>query len=59
MEFGDVKGGPVTDELSPCRIAGTAWRSPTTYYYINGCIVTGDRVNEKLVEKGSFIFYKK
>ena len=56
---GYVKGGPVSDELSPYRIAGAAWRSPTTYYYMNGRIVTGDRVNEKLVEKGSFIFYKK
>ena len=56
---GYVKGGPVTDELSPFRIAGAAWRSPTTYYYMNGRIVTGDRVNEKFIEKGSFIFYKK
>ena len=56
---GYVKGGPVSDELSPYRIAGAAWRSPTTYYYMNGRIVTGDRVNEKLIEKGSFIFYKK
>ena len=56
---GYVKGGPVSDELSPFRIAGAAWRSPTTYYYMNGRIVTGDRVNEKLVEKGSYIFYKK
>ena len=56
---GYVKGGPVSDELTPYRIAGAAWRSSTTYYYMNGRIVTGDRVNEKLVEKGSFIFYKK
>ena len=56
---GYVKGGPVSDELSPFRIAGAAWRSPTTYYYMNGRIVTGDRVNEKFIEKGSFIFYKK
>ena len=55
---GYVKGGPVTDELSPYKIAGAAWRSPTTYYYMNGRIVTGDKVNEKLIEKGAYIFYK-
>ena len=44
---GYVKGGPVSAELSPYRIAGAAWRAPTTYYYMNGRIVTGDKVNEK------------
>ena len=55
---GYVKGGPVSDELTPYRIAGAAWRAPTTYYYMGGRIVTGDRVNEKLIEKGTYIFYK-
>ena len=55
---GYVKGGPVSAELSPYRIAGAAWRAPTTYYYMNGRIVTGDKVNEKLIEKGAYIFYK-
>ena len=56
---GYVKGGPVSAELTPYGIAGAAWRSPTTYYYMNGRIVTGDKVNEKLIEKGAYIFYKK
>ena len=56
---GYEKGGPVSAELTPYRIAGAAWRAPTTYYYMNGRIVTGDKVNEKLVEKGAYIFYKK
>ena len=55
---GYVKGGPVGDELTPYRIAGAAWRAPSTYYYMNGRIVTGDKVNEKLIEKGAYIFYK-
>ena len=55
---GYVKGGPVSTDLTPYRIAGAAWRAPTTYYYMNGRIVTGDKVNEKLIEKGSYIFYK-
>ena len=56
---GYVKGGPVSAELTPYSIAGAAWRSPTTYYYMNGRILTGDKVNEKLIEKGAYIFYKK
>ena len=55
---GYEKGGPVSAELTPYGIAGAAWRSPTTYYYMNGRIVTGDKVNEKLIEKGAYIFYK-
>ncbi len=56
---GYEKGGPVSAELTPYRIAGAAWRAPSTYYYMNGRIVTGDKVNEKLIEKGAYIFYKK
>ena len=55
---GYVKGGPVSEELTPYGIAGAAWRAPTTYYYMGGRIVTGDKVNEKLIEKGTYIFYK-
>ena len=55
---GYVKGGPVSEELTPYSIAGAAWRAPTTYYYMNGRIVTGDKINEKLIEKGAYIFYK-
>ena len=55
---GYEKGGPVSADLTPYRIAGPAWRAPTTYYYMNGRIVTGDKVNEKLIEKGAYIFYK-
>lgn len=56
---GYVKGGPVTHELTPFKIAGAAWRSPSTYYYMDGRIVTGDKVNEKSIETGTLIFYKK
>ena len=54
------RGGPVTANLSPFKIAGAAWRSPSTYYYTpSGKIVTGDKVDEKAIEIGTFIFYKK
>ena len=55
-----VRGGPVTADLSPFKIAGGAWRSPGTYYYSpSGKIVTGDKVDERSIEVGTFIFYKK
>ena len=57
---GYTRGGPVNAENSPFRIAGAAWRLPTTYYYgPRGQIVTGDKVDEKSVEAGTFIFFKK
>ena len=57
---GYTRGGPVSPSLSPYKIAGAAWRSPSTYYYSpEGKIVTGDKINEKSVEAGTFIFYKK
>ena len=49
----------LNEETQLYSIAGAAWRAPTTYYYMNGRILTGDKVNEKLIEKGSYIFYKK
>ncbi len=57
---GYTRGGPVNAELTPYKIAGPAWRSPTTYYYgPRGKITTGDKIDEKAVEAGTFIFYKK
>ncbi len=57
---GYTRGGPVSAELSPYKIAGPAWRSPTTYYYgPRGKITTGDKIDERAVEAGTFIFYKK
>ncbi len=56
---GYVRGGPVSATLSPFKIAGAAWNAPTTYYYDpRGTIRTGDKVDEKSIEAGTFIFYK-
>ena len=55
---GYVKGGPVSPELSPYKIAGSAWKSPATYYYLRGKITPGDKIDEKSVESGTLIFYK-
>lgn len=55
---GYVKGGPVSHELSPYKIAGSAWKSPSTYYYLRGRITPGDKIDEKSIESGTLIFYK-
>ena len=55
---GYVKGGPVTADLSPFKIAGSAWKAPTTYYYMRGKITSGDKIDEKAIEVGTLIFYK-
>ena len=57
---GYTRGGPVSATCSPFKIAGTAWNAATTYYYSpRGDITTGDKVDEKSIEAGTFIFYKK
>ena len=55
---GYVKGGPVSPDLSPYKIAGSAWKSPATYYYLRGKITPGDKIDEKSIESGTLIFYK-
>lgn len=55
---GYMKGGPVSPELSPYKIAGSAWKSPATYYYLRGKITPGDKIDEKSIESGTLIFYK-
>jgi len=57
---GYTRGGPVGPDLSPFKIAGSAWKSPATYYYNpRGQIITGDKVDEKSIEPGTFVFYRK
>ena len=56
---GYTRGGPVSATLSPYRIAGAAWKSASTYYYSpEGKIMTGDKVDERSIEAGTFVFYK-
>ena len=57
---GYVRGGPVGPDRSPFKIAGSAWRLSSTYYYSpRGKITTGNMVDEKSIEPGTFIFFKK
>ena len=55
---GYVKGGPVTAELSPYRIAGSAWKAPDTYYYLRGKITPGNKIDERAIEVGTLIFFR-
>ena len=55
---GYVKGGPVTHDLTPYKIAGAAWKSPDTYYYTRGKITPGSKIDEKSIEIGTLIFYR-
>ena len=55
---GYVKGGPVTHDLTPYKIAGSAWKSPDTYYYTRGKITPGSKIDEKSIEIGTLIFYR-
>lgn len=57
---GYARGGPVSRQNTPYKIAGAAWKSASTYYYTpRGKILRGDRVDEKSVEPGTWVFYKK
>ena len=57
---GYTRGGPVNTNLSPYKIAGAAWNSASTYYYSpEGKIVTGDKVDEKSIAVGTFVFFRK
>jgi hypothetical protein len=57
---GYTRGGPVSARLSPYKIAGAAWKSSSTYYYgPRGHITTGDKVDEKSIEAGTFLFFRK
>ncbi len=57
---GYVRGGPVSRQNTPYKIAGSAWKSASTYYYTpRGKILRGDRIDEKSVDPGTWVFYKK
>jgi hypothetical protein len=56
---GYVQGGPTSATLTPYKIAGRRWRSPDTYYYVKGKIISGDRIDEKKIGSGTLIFYRK
>ncbi|MGN0853725.1 MAG: N-acetylmuramoyl-L-alanine amidase [Kiritimatiellia bacterium] len=57
---GYARGGPVSPEKSPYRIAGPAWNAATTYYYTpRGRILRGDKIDEKAIEPGTWVFFRK
>ena len=57
---GYARGGPVTLERSPYKIAGSAWNAPSTYYWTpSRKILRGDKVDPRSIEPGTWIFFKK
>lgn len=54
------RGGPVSLERTPFKIAGRAWNAASTYYYTpRGKILRGDKIDEKAIEPGTWVFYRK
>jgi isopropylmalate/homocitrate/citramalate synthase len=56
---GYVDRGVVTKNLSAIKIAGTAWKSPHTYYTIRDKVVPGDKLNPARIENGMHVWMRK
>ena len=50
-------GGPVSAENGPVRICGSSWRRPETYYCYRGRLIPGDKIDDKRIAAGTYIFY--
>lgn len=56
---GYTVGGPIGPGVTAIKIAGAAWRKPTTYYLIRNRVIPGDKIDEKHIEKGTMVYFKK
>ena len=56
--LGYAVGGPVSAGNGPIKICGGAWKLPTTYYLIQGTLVPGDKVDDRRIRAGTYIFYR-
>ena len=56
---GYTVGGPIGPGKTAIKIAGAAWRKPTTYYLIRNHVIPGDKIDEKHIEKGTMVYFKK
>ena len=56
---GYTVGGPIGPGNTAIKIAGAAWRRPTTYYLIRNHVIPGDQIDEKHIEKGTMVYFKK
>ncbi len=51
--------GTLGRKSTPYRIVGKAWNSPSTYYYVRGRIVRGDRFDAKKAVPGTRVFIRR
>ena len=59
MLIGYKRGGPVSSKLPVFNICGLKWKLPTTYHLDpTGKITPGDKVDEKNIKPGTFVFFK-
>jgi hypothetical protein len=51
--------GTVSSQRPPLLICGSKWKSPTTYYLLNGALIPGNMVNDGKIPSGTPIFIRK
>lgn len=56
--LGYAVGGPVSAGNGPIKICGGAWKLPTTYYLVQGTLVPGDKVDDRRIRAGTYIFHR-
>ena len=56
--LGYAVGGPVSAANGPIKICGSAWKLPTTYYLVQGTLVPGDKVDDRRIRAGTYIFHR-
>jgi hypothetical protein len=57
MKYREV--GTLSKKATPFRLVGKGWNSASTYYYMKGRIVRGDRIDAKKVVPGTRVFVRK
>ena len=57
MKYREI--GVLGKRMSPYRIAGRQWNGKTTFYYMNGRVIRGDRLDPKKVSPGTRVFIRK
>ena len=53
------EAGVLGPKASPYKVAGRNWNAATTYYFVKGRIVRGDRMDPKKVPPGTRVFLRK
>ena len=51
--------GVLSRKMSPFKLVGKVWNSKTTFYYMKGKVIRGDRIDPKKVSPGTRVFIRK